>query len=43
MVQLEQMKGNVIDTSHSLSAPAFADDLILLATTKDEAQNLFKA
>ena len=38
--QLEQMKGYVIDESHSLSALAFADDLILLATTKDKAQNL---
>ena len=38
--QLEQMKGYVIDGSHSLSVLAFADDLILLATTKDEAQSL---
>jgi hypothetical protein len=34
------MKGYVIDRSHSLSALAFADDLILLATTKDDAQSL---
>jgi len=38
--QLEQMKGYVIDESHSLSALAFPDDLILLAATKDKAQNL---
>jgi hypothetical protein len=38
--QLEEMKGYVIDESHSLSALAFADDLILLATTKDKAQSL---
>ena len=36
--QLQHMKGYVIDESHSLSARAFADDLILLATTKDTAQ-----
>jgi hypothetical protein len=38
--QLEEMKGYVIDESHSLTALAFADDLILLATTKDTAQRL---
>jgi hypothetical protein len=38
--QLEQMKGYVIDESHSLSALAFANDLTLLATAKDQAQNL---
>ena len=37
--QLEQMKGYVIYESHSLSALAFAD-LILLATSKTKAQNL---
>jgi len=40
--QLQHMKGYVIDDSHSLSALAFADDLILLATTKDTAQRLFR-
>ena len=40
--QLEEMKGYVIDESHSLSALAFADDLILLATTKAKAQNLLR-
>ena len=34
------MKGYVIDESHTLSALAFASDLILLATMKDKAQNL---
>jgi hypothetical protein len=38
--QQEQRKGYVNDKSHSLSALAFADDLILLATTKDTAQRL---
>jgi hypothetical protein len=38
--QLEEMKGYVIDKSHNLSALAFADDLILLATAKDQALNL---
>jgi hypothetical protein len=38
--QLEQMKGYVIDESHSISALAFADDLILLSDTKDKAQKL---
>jgi len=38
--QLEQMKGFVINESHSLSALAFADDLILLSDTKDKAQRL---
>jgi len=38
--QLEEMKGYVIDESHSLSALAFADDLILLANAKATAQNL---
>jgi hypothetical protein len=38
--QLEKMKGYEIDESHNLSALAFADDLILLATTKDQAQRL---
>ena len=38
--QLEQMKGYEINKSHNLSALAFADDLILLATTKEKAQNL---
>jgi hypothetical protein len=38
--QLEQMKGYVINESHSISALAFADDLILLSDTKDKAQNL---
>jgi len=37
---LEEMKGYVIDGSHSLSALAFADDLILLASTKEKAQSL---
>jgi hypothetical protein len=34
------MKGYVIDESHSLSALAFADDVILLATTKAKVQSL---
>ena len=34
------MKGYVIDESHCLSALAFADDLILLASTKKKAQSL---
>jgi len=38
--QLEEMKGYVIDESHSLSALAFADDMILVADAKDKAQNL---
>ena len=38
--QLEQINVYVFDESHSLSALAFADDLILLATTKDKAQSL---
>ena len=38
--QLEEMMRYVINESHSLSALAFADDLILLATTKDKAQCL---
>jgi hypothetical protein len=40
LLELEQMKGNVIDESHSFSALAFADHLILLATTKDTEQRL---
>ena len=36
------MKGYVIKESHSLSALAFADDLILLATTKEKAQPLLQ-
>jgi hypothetical protein len=38
--ELEQMKGYEIDEANSLSALAFADDLILLATVKDKAQSL---
>jgi predicted transcriptional regulator len=38
--QLEQMKGYVTNESHSISALAFADDLILLSDTKDKAQSL---
>jgi hypothetical protein len=38
--QLEDMKGVTIDNTNSLSALAFADDLILLATTKDKAKQL---
>jgi len=38
--QLEQMKGYVIDETHSLSSLAFTNDLILLATTKDKSQRL---
>jgi len=38
--KLEEMKGYVFDESHSLSALAFADDLILLATSKAKARNL---
>ena len=38
--QLEQMKGYVINESHSISALAFAGDLILLSDTKDKAQRL---
>jgi hypothetical protein len=34
------MKGYAIDESHCLSALAFADDLILLASTKEKAQSL---
>jgi hypothetical protein len=34
------MEGYVIDESHSISAPAFEDDLILLATMKEKAQKL---
>jgi hypothetical protein len=40
--QLEQMKGYAIDEAHSLSALAFADDLILLATAKDKALSLLR-
>jgi len=40
LVQLEQTKGFKIDESQSISALAFADDLILLATTKKTAINL---
>ena len=40
LVQLEQMKGYVINESHSISALAFADDFILLRDTKDKAQRL---
>ena len=38
--QFEQMKGYVIDESHSLSALAFTDGLILLATAKEKVQSL---
>ena len=38
--QFEQMKGYMIDESHSILELAFADDLILLANTKDKAQKL---
>jgi hypothetical protein len=38
--QLEGMEGYAIDNLHNLSALAFTDDLILLATAKDKAQNL---
>jgi hypothetical protein len=38
--QLEKMKGYVIDESRSLSALAFADDVILLASTKEKVQSL---
>jgi len=34
------MKGYVINELHCLSALAFADDFILLVTTKDKAQRL---
>lgn len=34
------MKRYTIDESNSFSALAFAEDLIMLATTKDKAQNL---
>jgi len=37
---LEQMKGYMIDESHYLSALAFADDLILLASSKEKALSL---
>ena len=40
--QLEEMKGYVIDKSHSLSVLAFADDIILVADAKDKAQNLLR-
>jgi hypothetical protein len=40
--QLEQMKGYVINESHSLSALAFTDDLILLAATKTKPQKLLE-
>ena len=36
------MKGYVIDKSHCVSALAFADGVILLATAKVEAQNLLQ-
>jgi hypothetical protein len=36
----QQMKGHVINESHSISALAFADGLILLSDSKDKAQNL---
>jgi hypothetical protein len=38
--QLEDMKGVDMDETNSLLALAFADDLILLATTKDKAKQL---
>jgi hypothetical protein len=38
--QLEEMKGYVINESHSISALAFVDDHILLSDTKDKAQRL---
>jgi predicted transcriptional regulator len=38
--QLEEMKGYKIDDRRSISALAFADDLILIATTKEKAQDL---
>jgi hypothetical protein len=38
--QLKQMKVYVSDEPQGLSALAFADDLILLATAKDQAQSL---
>jgi hypothetical protein len=38
--QLERMKGYEIDENHNISALAFADDLILLATAKEDAQTL---
>jgi hypothetical protein len=37
--EIEEAKGYLIDESHSLSALAFADDLILLANAKCTAQN----
>jgi hypothetical protein len=37
---LEQMKGYVIEKSHSLLVLAFADHLIHLATAKEKAQSL---
>jgi hypothetical protein len=37
---LEQMKGYVIEESQSLSALAFADHLIQVATAKDKSQSL---
>jgi len=40
LVQLEQTNGFEIDESQSISALAFADDLILLATMKETAINL---
>jgi len=38
--ELEEMKGYKIDESHCLSALAFADDLILLGSSKEKALSL---
>ncbi|GFG30765.1 hypothetical protein Cfor_02745, partial [Coptotermes formosanus] len=40
--QLERIKGYEIDENHNISALAFADDLILLATAKEDAQTLLQ-
>jgi hypothetical protein len=40
--RLEQRKGFDIDGPHNISTIAFADDLMLLATSKDDAQALLR-
>jgi hypothetical protein len=38
--QLEDLRGYAIDSTHSISSVAFADDMLLLADDQDSAQNL---
>ena len=38
--QLESLPGHSIDENHTISSLAFADDLILMAATREDAQKL---